>query len=59
MTRSASRASLELEDLVDQHLELALLHQLSSFSMSLRIQPLEPSTLSSKVQMKRMSSVGA
>src|SRR6478735_2387999 len=59
ITRSASRASSSLKVLSTSTLSLPLCTSSSSFSMSVRIQPLEPSTLSSKVQMKRMSSLGS
>src|SRR4029453_8794437 len=59
MTRNASRASLSGKTLSTNTLSLPSWTSFRSCSMSVRIQPLEPSTLSSKVQMKRMSSVGA
>src|SRR5262249_18277167 len=59
ITRSASRASSSLNTLSTRTLSLPLCTSSRSFSMSERIQPLEPSTLSSKVQMKRMSSLGS
>ena len=59
MTRSASRASASGKILSTSTLSLPLCTSSRSFSMSERIQPLEPRILSSKVQMKRMSSVGA
>src|SRR6185436_8171578 len=59
ITRNASRASASGKTLSTNTLSLPSWTSFRSCSMSDRIQPLEPSTLSSKVQMKRMSSVGA
>src|SRR4030095_12270504 len=59
MTRSASRAWLSGKTLSTSTLSLPSWTSFRSCSMSERIQPLEPRILSSKVQMKRISSLGS
>src|SRR5262249_29879779 len=59
ITRSASRACSSGKTLSTSTFSLPSCTSFKSVSTSERDQPFEPSTLSSKVQMKRMSSLGS